>query len=258
MRKLAHQGVREAEVADTPVRRLAPGECHLRRHSLADPPLRHARVPLGLARGLVERHCHPGLRGGRSRSTRSAPVQPVPSTRVSARMNDRTSVAAAHSLMCSILVTSRRWSKIPGHLRTSGSRLSPPLCHRELVTTAPNLSLTGVVLGSKDPSGLAAFYERLLGYERTTDEPDWVMLAPPGGGVGLSFQREEFHSPATWPAGPTDQQMQVHLDIEVGDLDAAGALAREAGATLADFQPQEHVRVWLDPAGHPFCLFRES
>jgi hypothetical protein len=27
------------------------------------------------------------------------------------------------------------------------------------------------------------------------------------------------------------------------------------GATLAGFQPQEDVRVFLDPAGHPFCLY---
>ena len=49
--------------------------------------------------------------------------------------------------------------------------------------------------------------------------------------------------------------MAMHLDIEVDDLDAAGAAAKAAGATLAEFQPQDDVRVWLDPAGHPFCLF---
>ena len=50
--------------------------------------------------------------------------------------------------------------------------------------------------------------------------------------------------------------MLMHLDIEVDDLDAAGAQAVAAGATLAEFQPQDDVRVFLDPAGHPFCLFR--
>jgi catechol 2,3-dioxygenase-like lactoylglutathione lyase family enzyme len=123
------------------------------------------------------------------------------------------------------------------------------------MTSAPQLSLSAVVLGSDDPDALATFYQRLLGYERATDEPEWVMLKPHGGGAGLSFQREEFHAPATWPAGPTDQQMQAHLDIAVDDLDAAGELAREAGATLAEHQPQDDVRVWIDPAGHPFCLF---
>jgi catechol 2,3-dioxygenase-like lactoylglutathione lyase family enzyme len=124
--------------------------------------------------------------------------------------------------------------------------------------TTPALTLTGIVLGAPDPQALASFYERLLGYRRTTDSPEWVVTTPPGGGPGLSFQREEHHSPATWPAGPTDQQMQVHLDIEVSDLDAAGARAHECGAVLAEFQPQDDVRVWIDPAGHPFCLYVDS
>ena len=47
----------------------------------------------------------------------------------------------------------------------------------------------------------------------------------------------------------------MHLDIEVDDLETAGARAVAAGAALADFQPQDDVRVYLDPAGHPFCLW---
>jgi hypothetical protein len=52
--------------------------------------------------------------------------------------------------------------------------------------------------------------------------------------------------------------MMVHLDIKVDDLETTGAHAVALGATLADFQPQEGVRVYLDPAGHPFCLFLEG
>jgi hypothetical protein len=48
----------------------------------------------------------------------------------------------------------------------------------------------------------------------------------------------------------------MHLDIEVDDLEAAGAHAVAVGATLADYQPQDDVRVYLDPAGHPFCLWK--
>jgi hypothetical protein len=49
--------------------------------------------------------------------------------------------------------------------------------------------------------------------------------------------------------------MMMHLEIKVDDLAAAVARAVSAGATLADFQPQDDVRVCLDPAGHPFCLY---
>lgn len=119
----------------------------------------------------------------------------------------------------------------------------------------PRLSLTATVLGTPDPGGLARFYQRLLGWEIGTEEPDWVTLRPPGERAGLSFQTESEHTPPSWPAGRDEQQMQLHLDIEVDDLEAGVAHALEAGATLAEFQPQDDVRVMIDPAGHPFCLW---
>jgi predicted enzyme related to lactoylglutathione lyase len=120
----------------------------------------------------------------------------------------------------------------------------------------PRLTLSGVVLDAPDANELAAFYRRLLGWDLEQDEPGWVKLRAPGGGAGLSFQTEERYARPTWPAGPGDQQMQVHLDIAVEDLDVASAHAVAAGATVARHQPQDDVRVHLDPAGHPFCLFR--
>jgi catechol 2,3-dioxygenase-like lactoylglutathione lyase family enzyme len=119
----------------------------------------------------------------------------------------------------------------------------------------PRLTLTATVLDAPDARELAAFYHRLLGWPIGRDEPDWVTLRPPDGGAGLSFQTESAYVRPTWPAGPGDQQMMLHLDIEVDDLAAAGAHAIAAGAVLADYQPQEDVRVYLDPAGHPFCLW---
>ena len=121
----------------------------------------------------------------------------------------------------------------------------------------PRFTITGVVLDSPDARELAGFYQRLLGWPTGADEKDWVTLRSPSGGAGLSFQTEEAYARPAWPAGPGDQQMMVHLDIKVDDLAAAGEHALAAGATLADFQPQEDVRVYLDPAGHPFCLWVE-
>jgi catechol 2,3-dioxygenase-like lactoylglutathione lyase family enzyme len=120
----------------------------------------------------------------------------------------------------------------------------------------PTMSLTATVLDAPDPRALADFYAELLGWTVNQREPDWATLRPPDDGTGLSFQTESAHVVPTWPAGPGDQQMQMHLDIEVDDLDAAGAIAEEAGAVLAEYQPQDDVRVYLDPAGHPFCLWR--
>ncbi|WP_431878738.1 VOC family protein [Amycolatopsis sacchari] len=117
------------------------------------------------------------------------------------------------------------------------------------------LKLTSTVLGTPDPHGLAVFYQKLLGWPIRTDEPEWVTLRPEDGSAGLSFQLETEHTPPVWPAGREDQQMQLHLDIEVGDLPTAVALATGAGATVAEYQPQNGVRVCFDPAGHPFCLW---
>jgi catechol 2,3-dioxygenase-like lactoylglutathione lyase family enzyme len=119
----------------------------------------------------------------------------------------------------------------------------------------PQMTLSGIVLDSPDPSELAAFYHRLLGWTVIQDEPGWVKLGAPNGGPGLSFQIEPAYVRPVWPAGPGDPQMSVHLDIRVEDLDEAGAHAEKAGATRAEFQPQDDVRVYLDPDGHPFCLF---
>ncbi len=123
--------------------------------------------------------------------------------------------------------------------------------------TRPAMTLTATVLGAPDARALAAFYRELLGWETRADEPDWVALAGPGG-AGLSFQTEEGHVPPAWPAEPGDQQMMMHLDIEVDDLEVGGAHAVRCGATLAEYQPQDEVRVYLDPAGHPFCLWIPS
>ncbi|TYB48792.1 VOC family protein [Actinomadura chibensis] len=120
---------------------------------------------------------------------------------------------------------------------------------------APRMTLSAPVLDAPDPHALADFYQRLLGWKVVQDESDWVKLRPPSGGTGLSFQTEPIHAAPTWPAVAGEQQIQAHLDFEVEDLDRAGAHAEAMGAVLADWQPDDEVRVYLDPVGHPFCLF---
>ena len=117
------------------------------------------------------------------------------------------------------------------------------------------MKIESTVLGAPDPSALADFYQSMLDWERVADEPDWVKIKPPGGGTGLAFQTEANHVSPVWPASEGDQQMMMHLDIGVENLDEAVQRALAAGATLADFQPQLDNRVMIDPVGHPFCLF---
>ena len=118
----------------------------------------------------------------------------------------------------------------------------------------------GTVLGTPDPVGLAGFYRGLLGGEVDDRDGSFVTLkVVPGDTTYLAFQLEADHVPPVWPRpGAGDQQMQVHLDIGVSAVEEAVDDAVALGGRLADVQPQEDVRVVLDPAGHPFCLYRDT
>ena len=119
----------------------------------------------------------------------------------------------------------------------------------------PRFRLGTVVLDCQDANALADFYSRLLGWDVTFREPDWALMRSPDGGTGLSFQTESWFQPPVWPEVNGRQTKMLHLDIQVDDLEAAVAHATAVGARQAEVQPQEHVRVLFDPAGHPFCLF---
>jgi catechol 2,3-dioxygenase-like lactoylglutathione lyase family enzyme len=113
----------------------------------------------------------------------------------------------------------------------------------------------GVVLDAPDPPALIRFYADLLEWRIVTAEPDHAIVGPPDGVTYLAVQRSPTYEPPAWPNQPGRQQMMLHLDFEVDDLEAAVAHAEELGAELAEFQPQDDVRVMLDPVGHPFCLY---
>lgn len=117
------------------------------------------------------------------------------------------------------------------------------------------LELATIVLDCRDANALADFYSRLLGWEITYREDDWVLMRNPDGGTGLSFQSEVWYEPPVWPEQEGHPTKMLHLDLWVDDLSGAVEHAVAAGATLAEFQPQDDVSVLLDPAGHPFCLF---
>jgi catechol 2,3-dioxygenase-like lactoylglutathione lyase family enzyme len=123
------------------------------------------------------------------------------------------------------------------------------------VTERPHMRLSTIVLDAPDPHALADFYCRLLGWEVAHSDETWVKLRAPDGTTPLAFQLEPFFRRPTWPSRPDAQQMMMHLDIQVEDLEAAGAHAIAEGATLAEFQPQDDVRVHLDPVGHPVCIW---
>lgn len=137
------------------------------------------------------------------------------------------------------------------------------------MTTPPGIHIGTLCLDCHDAGAMARFYGGLLGWEPTFTEPDWVLMHDPAGGVALSFQADGAYVEPIWPEQPGEQQKMMHLDVRVtpadgGDpsgpagqdaLDAAAGLAVAAGGRLAPHQPRDDLRIILDPAGHPLCLF---
>jgi catechol 2,3-dioxygenase-like lactoylglutathione lyase family enzyme len=112
--------------------------------------------------------------------------------------------------------------------------------------------LTVFALDCADPQSLAGFYARITGWEVERDDGDWVQLRSDGGAT-LAFQLAPDHQAPQWPSA--DQPQQAHLDFDVDDLDVGEAAIIALGARKASVQPEpDSFRVYLDPAGHPFCL----
>ena len=107
-----------------------------------------------------------------------------------------------------------------------------------------------VVLDCPDPVALATFYGALLDWPVEAEE-DWAHIrAEYGDSIG--FQKVADYAPPQWPGQEKPQQM--HLDVVVDDLGEAETAVLALGATKHEHQPGTTFRVFLDPAGHPFCL----
>jgi predicted enzyme related to lactoylglutathione lyase len=124
----------------------------------------------------------------------------------------------------------------------------------------PMIRWVRVTLDCVDADRLANFYAALFGWEITArDGRDWVQVGDPAGGVGLNIQAESWYRPPTWPEQPGLPTKMMHLEVLVDDLEAAVALVLDAGGSEASPQPPDRdparLRVMLDPAGHPFCVF---
>ena len=111
--------------------------------------------------------------------------------------------------------------------------------------------LDSVVLDCPDPGALAGFYRELLGMHLVKDEGDRVTIRTDSDAPALAFQRVADFRPPVWP--DPDRPQQFHLDVRVGDIEAADQRALAAGARpLTGGGPG--LRVYADPVGHPFCL----
>jgi hypothetical protein len=114
--------------------------------------------------------------------------------------------------------------------------------------------LTTFVIDCPRPRELADFYSAITGIPVTREDADgWVVLgdAQDREHPHIAFQPAPDHVPPQWPDPEHPQQM--HLDIQVTDIDVAHEQVLALGARHVP-TPYKGFRVYVDLAGHPFCL----
>jgi catechol 2,3-dioxygenase-like lactoylglutathione lyase family enzyme len=115
-----------------------------------------------------------------------------------------------------------------------------------------------VVLDCPDVVELAQFYQSLLGGTVNQPDPRWAVsddfsTLHTTSGLVFGFQRAKDYRAPQWP--DTAHPQQLHLDLDVPDLDQANKEVLALGATLLHADPRGW-RIFADPAGHPFCLLK--
>jgi hypothetical protein len=122
---------------------------------------------------------------------------------------------------------------------------------RSIFKDVTKIRLGSVSLDCADPKALASFWAELLGGTIAYTSDDFVAVKLEG--VWISTVRVDDYEPPQWPEGSPPKQ--IHLDLAVDDLDAAESDALRIGAVKAKVQPApDNWRVFVDPAGHPFCF----
>jgi catechol 2,3-dioxygenase-like lactoylglutathione lyase family enzyme len=135
-------------------------------------------------------------------------------------------------------------------------------------TTYPRLR--SVAIDTLDARALAEFYRQMLGLTywpgdeppvdgSSAEDQDWLVLVDAETGARIAFQQVDELPESTWPDGPHHQML--HLDFSVPSkevLDQQHERVIRLGARLRldrSDDLEEPLRVYLDPSGHPFCIF---
>ena len=122
-------------------------------------------------------------------------------------------------------------------------------------SSGPQLRIQCVAVDTTDPASLASFWADTLGWRRTYEDDDEVVLEPPAGspqdGVApdLIFLRVPEEK-----AGKN----RLHLDLRPVDQDAEVRRLESLGARRVSVGQSDDVTwvVLADPDGNEFCVLR--
>ena len=118
-----------------------------------------------------------------------------------------------------------------------------------------DLRIQCLVIDTTDPSRVAAFWEAALGWRRTYDTADEVVLEPPAGSAedGVAADLVFVRVPETKTG-----KNRLHLDLRPRDQDAELTRLESLGARRVDIGQGPDTRwiVMADPEDNEFCLLR--
>ncbi|MBA3249590.1 MAG: VOC family protein [Geodermatophilaceae bacterium] len=118
------------------------------------------------------------------------------------------------------------------------------------------LRIQATNIDSQDPSAIASFWEQALGWRRTEEDEDEVVLEPPAGSPEDGVAPDLLF--ARVPEGKQVKN-RLHLDLRP-DREQAAEVARleDLGARRVDIGQGPEVTwvVMADPDGNEFCVLR--
>ena len=118
-----------------------------------------------------------------------------------------------------------------------------------------SLRIQCICIDSTDPARLADFWEAALGWRRTDEEPDEIVLEPPAGSAEDGIVPDLLLLRV--PEGKAVKN-RLHLDLRPEDQAAEVARLERLGARRADVGQGPDVTwvVMADPDGNEFCVLR--
>ena len=110
-------------------------------------------------------------------------------------------------------------------------------------------------IDATDPDPIARFWEQALGWRRTYDTPDEIVLEPPAGSP------EDGVAPDILVLRVPEQKTvknRLHIDLRPDDQAAEVARLEALGATRVSVGQGEDATwvVLADPDGNEFCVLR--
>ena len=117
-----------------------------------------------------------------------------------------------------------------------------------------DLRIQCLCVDTHDPAKIASFWQSALGWRRTADEDDQVVLEPPEGS-----SEDGIVPDLLFLKVPEDKivKNRLHLDLRPVDQDAEVARLEALGATRIDVgQGEVSWVVMADPDGNEFDVLR--